>query len=564
MTYGVGYGIIVGMYVREISRILADGSRASYLQLAQKIRDPRTGIPRDKILHHFGRTDSIDKDQIRRLIASLSRFLDPDERTKVQAQLNGLGPDLVVLRSLPCGGSHVLDQLWRRLGIDATLRRLLEQREFAIDVERLLFALVANRALDPRSKLAVERWVGKHVAIDGLEEVQVHTLYRAMDFLVEHAGAIEEAVFWATANLLNLEVDLLFFDTTTTYFEVEAEDEEGEGLRRYGRPSKDHRPELPQVLIGLAVTRDGIPVRAWSWPGNTADAAVVDEVQRDLATWKLSRLVWVVDRAMGGREQRVMFQRGGGHVIVGEKLRTRDKAVQEALARPGRFQQVRDNLEIKEVSVEEGSLVRRFVVVRNPLQAERDRQVRQEQLERLEAEIERLNKRPPRGAGGRQEHTRAVCELKVHPTMGRYVRELKSGKLRVDRAAVAAEEKLDGKYLLSTTDPSLTAEEVALGYKQLAEVERAFRTLKQTLELRPMNHRLPERIRAHVLLCWLALLLIRTIETETGDTWPALRDELEQIHRVSLQTKNAAIDIVSDLTPRQKKIIRSLKLAPPK
>jgi len=564
LTYGVGYGIIVGMYVREISRILADGSRASYLQLAQKIRDPRTGIPRDKILHHFGRTDSIDKDQIRRLIASLSRFLDPDERTKVQAQLNGLGPDLVVLRSLPCGGSHVLDQLWRRLGIDATLRRLLEQREFAIDVERLLFALVANRALDPRSKLAVERWVGKHVAIDGLEEVQVHTLYRAMDFLVEHAGAIEEAVFWATANLLNLEVDLLFFDTTTTYFEVEAEDEEGEGLRRYGRPSKDHRPELPQVLIGLAVTRDGIPVRAWSWPGNTADAAVVDEVQRDLATWKLSRLVWVVDRAMGGREQRVMFQRGGGHVIVGEKLRTRDKAVQEALARPGRFQQVRDNLEIKEVSVEEGSLVRRFVVVRNPLQAERDRQVRQEQLERLEAEIERLNKRPPRGAGGRQEHTRAVCELKVHPTMGRYVRELKSGKLRVDRAAVAAEEKLDGKYLLSTTDPSLTAEEVALGYKQLAEVERAFRTLKHTLELRPMNHRLPERIRAHVLLCWLALLLIRTIETETGDTWPALRDELEQIHRVSLQTKNAAIDIVSDLTPRQKKIIRSLKLAPPK
>ncbi|MBM3190872.1 MAG: IS1634 family transposase, partial [Chloroflexi bacterium] len=457
MTYGVGYGIIVGMYVREISRILADGSRASYLQLAQKIRDPRTGIPRDKILHHFGRTDSIDKDQIRRLIASLSRFLDPDERTKVQAQLNGLGPDLVVLRSLPCGGSHVLDQLWRRLGIDATLRRLLEQREFAIDVERLLFALVANRALDPRSKLAVERWVGKHVAIDGLEEVQVHTLYRAMDFLVEHAGAIEEAVFWATANLLNLEVDLLFFDTTTTYFEVEAEDEEGEGLRRYGRPSKDHRPELPQVLIGLAVTRDGIPVRAWSWPGNTADAAVVDEVQRDLATWKLSRLVWVVDRAMGGREQRVMFQRGGGHVIVGEKLRTRDKAVQEALARPGRFQQVRDNLEIKEVSVEEGSLVRRFVVVRNPLQAERDRQVRQEQLQRLEAEIERLNKRPPCRPGGRQEHTRAVCELKVHPTMGRYVRELKSGKLRVDRAAVAAEEKLDGKYLLSTTDPSLTA-----------------------------------------------------------------------------------------------------------
>ena len=162
---------------------------------------------------------------------------------------------------------------------------------------------------------------------------------------------------------------------------------------------------------------------------------------------------------------------------------------------------MKDNLEVKEVVVEEGSLERRFVVVRNPQQAERDRQIRTAQLERLETEIDRLNKRRGRGKAGQQAHTKAVCALKAHRTMGRFVRELKSGALRVHRAAVRAEENLDGKYLLSTTDPSLSAEEIALGYKQLLEVERAFRTLKHDLELRPMNHRLPERIRAHMCCC---------------------------------------------------------------
>jgi transposase len=414
------------------------------------------------------------------------------------------------------------------------------------------------------TKLSVERWVGRHVAIDGLEEVKVHTLYRAMDFLVKHAEEVQEAVFFSTATLLNLEVDLLFFDTTTAYFEVEDADEEEDGLRRYGRPSKDHRPDLPQVVIGLAVTREGIPVRCWSWPGNTADAAVVDEVQKDLAGWKLSRVVWVVDRGFAGEQQRIQFQRGGGHVIVGEKLRSAEKAIQEALGRPGRFKKVKDNLEVKEVIVTEGSLKRRFVLVRNPQEAERDRQIRAALIERLEAEIDRLNKRRGRGKKGQQAHENAVCALQTHGAMGRFVRKLKSGELRIDRAAVRAEEKLDGKYLLSSTDPSLSVEEIALGYKQLLEVERAFRTLKHTLELRPMHHRLPDRIRAHVLLCWLALLLIRVIETETGDTWDRIRDELEQIHRVDFRSKDGAVQIITELSANQRKPLKTLGIPPPK
>jgi len=551
------------MYVRRISRTLADGSRATYLQLAHKIRDPDTGIPRDQVLHHFGREDQIDPDQLRRLIASLSRFLDPSDQARVQADVGGLGGDLVAERSLAYGGSYVLDAVWRRLKIDATLADLLRGRGYQVDIERLLFGLVANRALDPRSKLGVERWVGHHVAIDGLDGVAVHTLYRAMDFLVLHAEDIQKTVFWQVASLLNLEVDLLFFDTTSTYFEIEEPDAPEAGLRRYGH-SKDHRPDLPQVVIGLAVTREGIPVRCWAWPGNTADASVVDEVQADLAGWQLGRVVWVVDRGMAGHDQRIRFQRAGGQVIVGEKLRSTEPALAAALARPGRFQKVRDNLLIKEVFVGEGLARRRFVVVRNPQQAERDRRWRAAQIERLEASIAALNARRPRRAGGREARAKAVCALKAHRGMGRFVRELAGGELRVDRSAVAAEAKLDGKYLLSTTDLTLSAADVALGYKQLAEVERGFRTLKTSLELRPLYHRLPERIRAHILLCWLALLLIRVIEGETGQTWDALRDAFEQVHRVDLRSKDGRARIVTELTAAQRLPLNKLKITPPK
>jgi len=546
------------MYIRQTSQRLAGGERVQYLQLAHKIRDPETGVPRDQILHHFGRADQIDKAQLRRLVESLARFLDPEDQAEIQGRLGGLGMDLQVERSLAYGGAYVLDRLWRRLGLDEALADLLADRSFGHDLERVLFALVANRALDPRSKLAVERWVGRRVAIDGLEEVPVQALYRAMDFLAEHGEEVQERVFFSAASLLNLEVDLLFFDTTSTYFEIQDPDAEDDGLRRYGH-SKDHRPDRPQVVIGLAVTRQGLPVRCWVLPGNQNDAGLVERIQEDLAGWKLSRVVWVMDRGMSGENQRVALQRGGGHVIVGERLRGGSKEAQQALRRAGRYSKVRDNLEVKEITVENGSEKRRFVLLRNPERAARDRAERERHLERLEAEIEALNRRR-----GKAEHSRRVCALKSHPTLGRYVRELKSGELRIDRTRVREEERLDGKYLLSTTDPSLSSEEVALGYRQLAEVERSFRTLKSTLDLRPLYHRLPERIHAHVLLCWLALLLVRVVETETGRSWELVRDELEQIHRVDLSGKEGAAQVVSKPSDEHRNLLRALEIPPPK
>ena len=546
------------MYIRQISQARKDGTRVRYLQLAHKVRDPHSGRPTDKVLYHFGREDRLDKEQLKRLAISLSRFLAPSDRAEVQGRLFAAEEELEIEKSVAFGGSFVLDGLWRRLELDRTLGKLLADRAFAADVERVLFALVANRALDPRSKLGVERWVGRKVHIEGLAEVQAHTLYRAMDFLLEHAEEVQRTVFFSVANLFNLEVDLIFFDTTSTYFELDEADGEGE-LRRYGY-SRDKRGDLPQAVIGLAVTRDGIPVRCWVWPGNTADASTVDQVQKDLAGWRLSRVVWVVDRGFGGQAQEIAFQRGGGQVIVGEKLRASTGALHPALSRPGRFRVIREDLEIKEVVTHEGSLKRRTIVVRNPREARHDLKVRENILATLSTEIERLNTHTARKGAA---HSKAVCALKSHAAYGRYVKELKGGKLVVDTTKVKADEALDGKYVIFTSDQTLSAEDVVLGYKQLAEVEAGFRTLKTQLELRPIHHRLEERIHAHVLLCWLALLLIRVAETTSGLTWGAMREALEEITLTRLSTKDGRSEIVSLLTNAQHNVLKKLEIKPP-
>jgi len=312
----------------------------------------------------------VDRQALERLVQSICRFLSPEQALRAQAQLRGEW-DVRITRSRALGGVWFLDQLWQRLGIQEALQQLLAARDFRTPVERLLLALVANRALAPGSKLALEEWVAHEVAITGLEQVAVQQLYRAMDFLVAAAEDLQREVFFAVADLLKLEVDLLYFDTTSTYFEVELPPDENESLRKPGH-SKDHRPGRPQAVIGLAVTRTGIPVRCWVWPGNTADMSVVEEVKRDLVGWKLGRVITVVDRGMTSEQNLRLLQRTGGHYIAGERLAAGKPAVEEALSRRGRYHKVRDNLEVKEIIVGDGAARQRYILVRNPEEAERD------------------------------------------------------------------------------------------------------------------------------------------------------------------------------------------------
>jgi transposase len=552
------------MYLRTIGRRNKDGSEVRYLQLAHNEWDPERKCSVARVIHSFGREDQLDRAALARLVRSLSRVLEPE-----QALIATAPAELEYVGSVPLGGAWALDGLWRQLGIDTAVERLLGARKLDPRAERLLFAMVANRALAPFSKLACCEWLAADVAIPGLAADAVgedpQPLYRAMDWLLEIEAELVEQVYWATADLLNLEVDLLFFDTTSTYFErdepeVDETDQDGNVVRpafRVMGHSKDSRDDLPQVVIGIAVTRTGIPIRAWCWPGNASDQPLIRQVKDDLREWKLSRVVWVADRGFQSAENRRYLQRAGGHYIIGEKLRSESKEAHAALARQGRYRTVAGNLEVKEVRVDDGTMRDRFVICRNPDQAERDKAVRDRLIAQLEDAITDSDQLSA------AERTKLAGRLQAKRGLKRFLRQTPGGLLRIDRAAVRAETHLDGKFLLRSSDPTLSAEDIALGYKQLLQVERGWRDIKTTLDLRPVHHRKEDRIRAHVQLCWLALLLIRIAENQTADSWRNVRRELQRLHQGTFRGSAGLVHKTSETTAAQLRILRALGVDSP-
>lgn len=567
------------MYLRTVK-----SNGVEYVQLAHN--EWVNGKSRTRVVHGFGRKDRLDSAALLRLINSINRYLEPEQAQQLREEL-GLEAPFEFLGAKQLGGTHLLDGLWRRLGVDQALWRLLGERAYRTPVERLLFALVANRALSPGSKLSVETWVADEAYVEGLPSVGVQQLYRAMDFLVEAHDAIQREVFWSVRDLFNLEVDLIFVDTTSTYFEIEGEDadqgiegaagEVGElgevgqaatvadeaegatrpGLRKRGY-SKDNRADLAQAVIGFAVTRDGLPVRCWVWPGNSVDVKLVEEVKRDLKAWKLGRIIMVMDTGFNSEENRRRLQGAGDGYIIGEKLRLGPNGkLPEALTRAGRYKVLANGLGIKEVTTNANSVsARRFIVMHNPEQAARDKARREEIIAEAERRLAAL------GDLSGKRHTKAVCDLRAHKTFGRYLRE-KNGQLLLDKGKLKTEAKLDGKYLVSTSDPDLSAEEVVMGYKQLHEIERVHRDLKHTVDLRPVYHRRSDRIKAHVLLCWLALLLIRVAENETEQTWHQLKQIMRPLMVAFHQAKHGVISQTSRLKPEQKSVLDALKLKVP-
>lgn len=547
------------MFLRT-TKVKQKNGVAEFVQLVHNVRHPETGVPRPQVLHHFGRADQLDIDALRRLVRSISRFLEPEEAARINGQMDN-EPPFEFLGSRQIGGTWLLDGLWKRLEIDQVLGQLLAKRKFARPIERLLFAMVANRALAPSSKLAVERWATDTAHVPGLESVEVHQLYAAMDFLLAAADDIQKAVFFNVASLLNLEVDIVFIDTTSTYFEVEQPDDPGDerlNLRRRGH-SKDNHPELPQVVIGFAVTREGIPVRCWVWPGNTGDQSVVEEVKRDLNGWKLGRVVTVADAGFNSADNRRILQQAGGHFIVGEKLRPGPGGhPAEALSRQGRFRTLDNGLEIKEVKIGgDGAASRRFVIVRNPDEARRDAAKREDILAEVRRRLDDLKQLES------EPHEKAACALRAHAVYGRYVIQNARGQLSLDREKIRQEELVDGKFLVSSSDDTLSAEDIVSGYKALWKIERAFRDLKHVLDIRPIYHRLSDRIRAHVLLCWLALLLVRVAENETGQNWGQIRSALARLQLGIHKTSQGEVWQTNRSDDAQKTIFEAVNLSAP-
>lgn len=510
------------MFVR-VKRSGGNGVAYEYLQIVESYRD--RGRPRQRLLATLGRREQlVASGALDALIESLTRY---SERLRVVDKVRSDGIQAHTARSW--GPALVFRRLWERQGLPEILTRLARGRQYEFDLERTCFALALQRLCAPGSDLQGSSWV-KTVECPGFDKIELQHLYRAAGgFLAPVREQLERELFIRDRDLFSQQLDLVFIDTTSTFIYRTEET----ALRRRGY-SRDRMPDQPQVVICLAVDHNGWPV-AWDLlPGNTADkkafVAMIDKLRE---RFKIRRAVVVADRGMISKDSIALLQdhaKAPFDFILGCKMRRQKEVSEEVLARAGRYHEVADNLQVKQVIVDG----RRYVVCRNPIEANKDATARQAILDKFEAALK----------GGAK-------TVIGNTGFKRFVR-VERGAVTIDQEAVARDARLDGKFVLRTNTDFDTAE-VARAYKSLWRVERAFRETKATLEVRPLFHHRDDTSTGHIVACFLALRLEVDLQRRLDErglqeiSWPDLMRDLAEVRAVDLSLDGQRYRLRTDL-----------------
>lgn len=496
------------MFVRVKRSGSGEGAR-EYLQIVESRRDGAR--VRQHVFATLGRRDELVADgTLDALLQSLAKF---SQRLRVVERVRAEGLQAHAARSW--GPALVFERLWRQQKLPEILSGLPRGQRLKFDLERVSFALALQRLCEPGSDLQGSAWL-RTVECAGFESIELHHLYRTVGWLAKVRDELEKQLFLNDRDLFSRELDIVFIDTTSTFI-YRAEQTE---LRRRGY-SRDRMPDYPQVVICLVVDRDGWPI-AWDLlPGNTADtAAFVATIKKLRERFQIRHVTVVADRGMISKDTIALLESDAGapfDFILGCKMRRQREVSDEVLARAGRYRQVADNLEVKEVVVEG----RRYVVCRNPIEAKKDATAREAIVHKLEQAL---------GHGPKS----------VIGNVGfkRYL-QVQKGAVSIDRDAVDRDARLDGKFVLRTNTKLDTAD-VARAYKSLWRVERAFRETKSTLEVRPIFHHRDDTTLGHIVGCFLALRLEvdlqrRLDERGVDASWPDLMRDLAEVKAIDLE-----------------------------
>jgi len=557
------------MYLRATKRKNKDGSTVTYYQLAHNERHPITKKPVARIIHRFGRADKVDRAELIRLCRSIGRVcgleihdpLDGGSGESLFKDKVGYPQDIKLIQTVTLGTIAVIEELWERLGIGKVLRDTgSRKKQSKVAYERALLAMTANRLCEPESKLGVwDRWLSK-VYLPSCKELKLDHMYEAMDFLHDHIDKVEEGIFLKTANLLNLDVDLIFYDTTTASFSIDYEDgdsdeEEAEEVLRKRGKSKEGS-WTPQVVVALAVTRDGLPVRSWVFPGNTADVTTIQQIKSDLRGWNLGRSLFVADSGMNSEKNRAELSRACGKYLLATRMASVSEIKRKVLSKRGRYQVIKDNLLAKEVIVGEGERRRRYILCYNPKEARRQKHHREMIIEQLEREL----------AGHRDKKATAqwAIELLASKRYKRYLKITANDNISIERAAVSGAKKYDGKWVIETNDDTISVEDAAKGYKGLMVIERCFRSLKRTqIKMTPMYHWVSRRIETHVKICVLALLIERAAELACSKPWSHIRRALEKLQVSEFHTPEHVFFKLNEVDNQVREVFNKLAIPLP-
>jgi hypothetical protein len=529
----------------------------TYLQIVENRWEE--GRTRQRVLATLGRRDELQESgQLEALLESGSRFAG--SLVVLSEHRRGELPAIATRR---IGAPRVVERLWQETGCAEVLGALLSERKFEFPVERAIFLEVLHRLVSPGSDRSAVAW-REDYRIEGVEGLDLHHAYRAMAWLGEPLeedvpegvlaprctkDRIEEALFARDRDLFS-GLQLVFFDTTSIYFEGEG----GETLGRYGH-SKDHRKNRKQMVVGVVLDQEGRPICCELWPGNTTDVTtLVPVAERLRKRFGIGRVCLIADRGMVRKETLETLEVTGWDYILGTRMRSTKEVRDEVLGRAGRFQKVFGGrtkskdpspLEVKEVWVGE----RRYVVCRNAEHATKDRADREAILASLE---ERLRQ--------------GATSLVGNRGYRRYLSAQGKG-FQIDPEKVERDERYDGKWVLRTTT-DLEPADVALAYKQLWTVEEIFRTMKSLLETRPVYHRTDEAIRGHVFCSFLALRLRAELESrlaERGETfeWASIIRDLDRLEEIELEKHGTRLLLRSEARGVAGKVFQAAGVALP-
>lgn len=527
---------MANMFLREVVTGQKSGNPVRYAQIVEAYRN-EAGKSRHRVLLSLGRVERLEQDQIRRLVVSLSRYLETGAVPE--------GGRLGEVRDY--GLIYLADVLWRRLELPKFFAKQLKGRKYDAPVERALFALVAHRLVDPSSKLACWDWIEADAYLPDCRELRLQHLYRAMDFLDDAHESLEQALYLHRRNLFD-QVQLVYYDTTSTYFECDDPSDEPEqyGLRQRGY-SRDLRPDRRQIVLGLATDQEGLPIASDVFSGDTNDALTVVPMLTRLRAMGLSRVTWVADRGMASDANMAAVREAKLDYILGVRLRA-DEALRTAIsADTTAFSEAAEGLMVKDVHV--GG--KRMVVCFSPASAQRDLKLRTSAIDRLTAVIKRVH------TGG---DTACITE---HGLYQRLVSRHADGRFYLDKSKLEREAQCDGTFVLEVSRDSMSAAEAAVAYKGLLRVEQAFRTLKHGVDIRPIYHRLDKRIRAHVTLCMLAYLIERFVEIKAKIPFDQIRKPLARVRAAELYFEQQVVWETGKASPEVLRVLKCLSVPPP-
>jgi len=553
------------MYVR-IVKSRQRGKVYNSVQICESYRDKsKSPYPLTRIIAHLGQVDAFREQDVDGIINGLCKVFGRQ-----------CAKDVGVTKGRDFGHIYALLQIWKHLKIGTILREKARRRGYKFDMEAHVRLLVLNRLCDPCSKLGLLEWI-QGVYLPGIDpnEVAYHHLLRAMDWLIEEKEAIEKEIAERFLTLFDQEVDLVFYDVTSSYFEgdrsIGAED-----IRRYGY-SRDSRPDRRQVVIGLVMTREGIPLAHHVFEGNRADKKTVQEVVRDLkARFGIRRAVFVADRGMMSDANLDEILDAGFDYILSLPMR-HSHAVKELLKETeGTWNTDPEAGEQFYLAEEMGPVS--FAVAYNPGMAEQVRNKRTARLEKSDEFIrsvqERLARSSRKGRRGRPLTVQGAFE-QIHDylrdrKLDRYYHvEMTENRVKVtaNRQRRKQEDQIDGKLVVESSCEGVGAKELIHRYKELADIERAFRTLKSSLELRPMFHWTEQRIRAHIFICVLALQIQRYMRHRLTDSPLSPEKGLQRLQSLkagTLLSPSGEVKFLAALEDNHKEVFEQLQLPFPK